>query len=128
MILVDTSVVIDYLRTADPKLDALFRSLPVAVCGVTRAELLHGARNVADRGRLLVILAAFHTLPIPDPVWDAVGDNLAALRAGGVTIPFADAVIATVAIENGIELWTRDGHFRLVQGVLTGLNLFVEPP
>jgi predicted nucleic acid-binding protein len=51
MILVDASVIVDYLRTADPRLGALFHSLPLAVCGVTRAEMLHGVRNpVLDSG------------------------------------------------------------------------------
>jgi predicted nucleic acid-binding protein len=49
MILVDAAVLIEYQRTADAKLAALFRSLPVAICGVTRAEILRGARNPADR-------------------------------------------------------------------------------
>ena len=35
MILVDTGVLIDFLRTKDRKLDGLFRSLAVAVCGVS---------------------------------------------------------------------------------------------
>src|SRR5436853_394603 len=54
--------------------------------------------------------------------------TLAAPRAGGVTIPFVDAVIATVAIVNDVELWTRDAHFTLVQSVLPALKLFAEPP
>lgn len=33
-------MLIDFLRTKDAKLNTLFRSLPVAVCGVTRAEIL----------------------------------------------------------------------------------------
>ncbi len=57
-----------------------------------------------------------------------LGDNLNTLRAGGMTIPFADAVIATVAVVNDIDLWTRDAHFTLVQGVLPALKLFAEPP
>ena len=36
----------------------------------------------------------------------------------------ADAMIATVAIENDLELWTRDAHFVQIQGVLTQLRLF----
>ena len=128
MILVDTSVVIPYLRTGDPKIDGLFRTLPVAVCGITHAELLHGVRSKAERARTLVVLAAFAPITIPDSLWNTVGDNLNALRAGGVNIPFADAVIATVAIANDIELWTRDAHFTLVQSVLPDLKLFSEPP
>ena len=91
MILVDTSVVIPYLRGTDPKIDDLFRTLPVAVCGITHAELLHGVRSRAERTRTLTVLAAFTRVPIPDSIWNTVGDNLNALRAGGVTIPFADA-------------------------------------
>jgi predicted nucleic acid-binding protein len=104
MILVDTVVIIDYLRTADAKLAALFRSLPVAICGATRAELLQGARRPADRQNLLILLNTFQQVSIPDALWDSVGDNLAALRAGGVTVPFADAVIATVALDRKINL------------------------
>jgi predicted nucleic acid-binding protein len=67
-------------------------------------------------------------MTIPESLWDDVGDNLAALRAAGITVPFADAVIATVAIANGVELWTRDHQFTLMQTVLTSLRLFQEPP
>ncbi len=56
------------------------------------------------------------------------GDNLSALRAGGVTIPFADAVIATLAIVNDLELWTRDAPFAHVQRILPAMKLFAEPP
>ncbi len=37
MILVDASVVIDYVRGKDAKLRKLLPQQPVAVCGVTRA-------------------------------------------------------------------------------------------
>ena len=104
------------------------RTLPVALCGVTRAEVLHGVGNGAERTNVLVLLNAFLPLSVGDALWDQVGDNLAVLRAGGLTIPFPDAVIASVAIANGIELWTRDRHFTLVQQLLPALKLFPEPP
>jgi predicted nucleic acid-binding protein len=118
MILVDSSVVIDYLRTGDPKIPAVSRANGAAVCGVTRAEILHGARGSKDRQRLLTVLNAFGQVPTPD----------SALRAAGVTVPFQDVVIATVAIANDIELWTRDNQFTLIQRVLPRLRLFQEPP
>ncbi|MFO0807260.1 MAG: hypothetical protein U0746_01415 [Gemmataceae bacterium] len=49
MILADTSVVIDYVKGHDAKLVALVPTLPISVCGVTRAELLCGVRTPADR-------------------------------------------------------------------------------
>jgi predicted nucleic acid-binding protein len=57
-----------------------------------------------------------------------VGDNLAALRRGGITVPFPDTVIATVGIENDVEVWTRDPHFPAMQSVLPQLKLLQEPP
>jgi predicted nucleic acid-binding protein len=128
MILVESGVLIDFLRTREAKLDALFRSLPVAVCGVTRAEILHGVRSPADRQRLVVFLGAFQQVPIPDSLWDAVGGHLAVLRSNGITVPFPDAVIATVGIENAIEVWSRDSHFSLMQTALPRLKLLQEPP
>jgi predicted nucleic acid-binding protein len=128
MILVDTGVVIDYAKGQDARLRALLPTLPVVLCGITRAEVLHGARNPAHRGNLLTLLGTFGQLPIPDTLWDTVGDYLATLRAGGVTVAFADVVIAAVALANGIELWTRDQHFTHVQRILPALKLFQEPP
>jgi predicted nucleic acid-binding protein len=128
MILVDTGVLIDYLRTKDPKLDRLFRAEEVAICGVTHAEVFAGARSAKDRQRLLRFLGRFHQVLTPESCWDVIGDNLAALYARGVTVPFPDAVIATLGIENDIEVWARDPHFRTKQQVLPRLKLFQEPP
>lgn len=43
-------------------------------------------------------------------------------------MPFPDALIATLAIRSGTELWTYDNHFRLMQSSLPALRLFAEPP
>jgi predicted nucleic acid-binding protein len=128
MTLTDSTVVIDYLRTRDPHLLHLFGIHDAALCGVTRAEILHGAKGPANRRNLVTSLSTFRQVPIPETVWDIVGDNLAALQAAGLTIPFTDVVIATVAIAHDIELWARDQHFPMVQTVLPALRLFVEPP
>jgi|SRR3954463_5957384 predicted nucleic acid-binding protein len=128
MILVDASIVIDYERSGDPKLLRLFKAHAAALCGVTRAEVLYGVRNPADRPRVLAALNSFAQVAIPDALWDAVGDNLATLRAAGLRFPFPDVVLATVAIANDIELWTRDQQFKLIKTVLPALRLFAEPP
>ena len=128
MILADTSVVIDYLRTADPKLRQPTVAHDAAVCGVTRAEVLNGARGTRHRAQLVAALGLFGQVATSDAIWDDVGDNLRALRTSGVNVPFPDVVIATVAITNDVELWTHDNQFLLIQGVLPRLRLFVEPP
>jgi predicted nucleic acid-binding protein len=104
MILVDSSVMIDALRKPDPKLQSLFNTLQPAICGIVLAEVLHGARDVADCNRLVTTLAAFPQVAMPEPLWETVGRHLWMLRSKGVSVPFPDVVIATVAIENNIEL------------------------
>lgn len=89
--------------------------------------MLCGARNPAHRANLLTLAAVFQDLPIPESLWNVVGDHLALLRSAGVTVPFADVVIATVAIAHDVELWTRDSQFALIQKVLPTLKLFQEP-
>jgi predicted nucleic acid-binding protein len=128
VILVDTTVVIDFARGKDAKLAALIPQLPVAVCGMVRAELLCGARDPKHRASLITLLAPFHHVSTPEHLWDNVGDTLAALRRNGITVPFPDAVFAALGIENDIEVWARDPHFPMMQQVLPHLKLFQEPP
>ncbi|MEX0718874.1 MAG: PIN domain-containing protein [Planctomycetaceae bacterium] len=128
MILVDASVIIDFLRKPDPRIRQIFVAQGAAICGVTLAEVLHGARNAADYGKILGALAALPHVPIGEALWEHVGRNLFQLRTRGVTVPFQDVVIATVAIDNDIELWTRDQQFGMIRQVLPALRLFAEPP
>lgn len=126
MILIDTSVLVDFLRTKDQSLFAKFRSLPVAVCGITRAEILHGAKSPKDESRLSVFLNAFVPIRIPEWQWDTLGVFLAELRSHGITVPFRDAAIASLAVSYDIPLWTRDEQFRLMQSVEPSLQLFAD--
>ena len=126
MILIDTSVLIDYLRSKDAALLRRLQEQDAAICGATRAEILCGVRDELHRDRLLDALDAFHQIPIPDSVWDEIGGTLARLRRSGITVPFADVVIATVAISSGLELWTRDKQFHLIQTVVPQLRMFDE--
>jgi len=128
MILVDTSVIVDYLRSPTDRVLNLLQENAAAVCGVTRAEVLAGARDRAHLGRLSATLDTLEQVAIPETTWDLLGNHLAALRAAGVTVPLADAIIATIAIDNDLELWARDDHFARVQSVLPSLKLFHEPP
>ncbi|HLN31282.1 MAG TPA: PIN domain-containing protein [Gemmataceae bacterium] len=127
MILVDSSVMIEALRKPDPKLQNLFTTLQPALCGIVVAEVLHGARDAVHYTKLVQALASFPLVSMPDGIWEIVGRNLWSLRSSGVTVPFQDTAIATVAIENYAELWTRDAQFQLIHAVLPKLNLFQEP-
>jgi predicted nucleic acid-binding protein len=128
MILADTSVIIAYLRTADPNLLATLKHQGAVVCGITRAEVLCGVRNPVDHSRFTAALNALPQAPIPDALWDTIGLNLATLRSAGLTMSLADVAIASMAVHLGVELWARDQHFQLMQTVQPSLRLFREPP
>jgi predicted nucleic acid-binding protein len=128
MILLDSSVLIDALRTADPRFGQLFTAHGAALCGVTKAEVLYGARDLSDYRRLEAALAQFPNIDFPESLWVQVGHNLFLLRTNGVTVPFPDVVIATIAIAADVEVWTRDQHYAHIQHVLPALKLFQEPP
>ena len=112
----------------DPRMRKLLKQFRGAICGVTKAEVLHDARDANHFQTLKKKLAAFTDVPIFEKTWDSLGDHLFRLRVSGFTVPFADTIIATLAIENNIELWARDAQFALIQSVLPSLKLFKEPP
>ncbi len=109
-------------------ISAWYGSRSSAARSVIRAGILCGALNVGHRRSLANALNALAQLPLTEQIWGKVGDNLAALRARGITVPFPDAVIATLGIENDIEVWARDPYFPTMQKTLPGLKLFQEPP
>ena len=126
MILVDTTVVVQYLRSASTPIRAVLDS-GAAICGVTRAEILHGARSRAAMVSLVEALDGFAQVPIGQDTWDALGWNLSVLRSRGIVTPFPDALIATVAVSAGLELWTYDAYFSAIQTALPALRLFPGP-
>jgi predicted nucleic acid-binding protein len=126
MILLDSSVVIDLFRAQDDRILDVILEHDAAICGITRAEVLYGARDASQRDKLMAALDLFQSLALPETIWDRVGDNLARFRTSGVTVPLADAIIATVAMTNNIELWARDQHFLLIKQTMPSLMLFQE--
>ncbi len=50
------------------------------------------------------------------------------LRSVGLAVPFSDAVVATVAMALGVEVWARDQHFEHMRQHVPALKLFLEPP
>lgn len=92
-----------------------------------RAELLHGAVSAKDFANITTMLEAFDEFNLEIPDWQILGDNLYKLRRKGISIPFSDAIIATITLKRGIPIWTGDKHFLLIQSVLTGLNIYQTP-
>jgi predicted nucleic acid-binding protein len=127
IILSDTVVIIDYWRKPKPVQTWVFDNSPVAFCGVTRAELYVGAKSDLEMEKYSQELTALIELPITHATWGHVGRNLQRLRSKGITLPFSDVIIATVALEHNAEIWTYDSHFKQMRRALPGIRLFQEP-
>ena len=118
MILVDTSVWIDFLKHyPSPEAQALRNFLErdelLAITGLIYAEILQGIR---DRKMVERVKRDLSVLTILDPsglpAYEAAAGLYHACRVRGVTLrSMVDCVIAAVAIENRIPILHKDLDF-----------------
>lgn len=127
MILLDSSILIPYIRTPAEPVRRRLANDDVFIRGVTRAEVLHGSRSDAAATAFLRILDGIPLLEMTNSDWDAVGLNMAVMRRNGLIVPFQDAVVATIAVRADYELWCNDRHFVLMQGFFPALRLSTDP-
>ena len=117
MILVDSSVWIDYFRGVHSpqtdRLHALLGNEPIATGDLVLAEVLQGFGSVQDfnQGKKLLI-----SLPIIELVGGDIAiqaaNNFRTLRSLGITVrKTIDTLIATSCIEKGLALLYSDKDF-----------------
>ena len=117
MILVDSSVWIDYFRgrstTRVETLDVFQGREDLVVGDVVLTEVLQGFTSDGAFERALVLLKSFSILPISDDdIAIQAARNSRFLRARGVTIrKTIDTLIATRCIEDGHHLLNSDRDF-----------------
>ncbi|WP_068637567.1 type II toxin-antitoxin system VapC family toxin [Thauera butanivorans] len=117
MILVDSSVWIDYFRgNATPqaeKLDSLLGVEPIAIGDLILAEVLQGFTAERDFNQARTLMASLVIVDLcgRDIAIQATR-NFRSLRTLGVTVrKTIDTVIATHCIENGLPLLYSDRDF-----------------
>ena len=117
MILVDSSVWIDYFRSADTPqvalLDSMFGRSPLAVGDLIAAEVLQGVRDEREYKWVKKTLDAFTHIDLCDYALAVkASENYRSLRARGITIrKTIDTLIATRCIEDGLSLLHSDRDF-----------------
>lgn len=117
MILVDSSVWVDYLRgTPTPqadKLDALLGTVPLAVGDLILTEVLQGCRTDREFNDVRRLLLNLTVVPIGgENVAIEAARNYRRLRALGLTArKTIDTVIATRCIVDKLELLHSDRDF-----------------
>lgn len=117
MILVDSSVWIDYFRDLDTpqveRLDAALGSEPVAIGDLMLAEVLQGFIGERDFNEALKLLDALDRIDIAcHEIALQAARNFRILRASGVTVrKTIDTLIATRCIRDGLPLLYSDRDF-----------------
>ena len=117
MILVDSSVWIDYFRgTATPeteKLDVLLGTEPIATGDLMLTEILQGFASDRDFNQAKKLLGALTIVEIVgQDIAIQAARNFRSLRARGITVrKTIDTLIATRCIESGLILLYSDWDF-----------------
>ena len=117
MILVDSSVWIDYFRSADTPqvalLDSYFGRSSLAVGDLIAAEVLQGIRDQREFKWVKKTLDAFEHIDLAGyDLAVRASENYRSLRAMGVTVrKTIDTLIATRCIEDGLTLLHADRDF-----------------
>lgn len=117
MILVDSSVWIDYFRGSvtkqTEKLDRLLGSEPLAIGDLILTEVLQGFVDERDFNRARRMLSALRLVELGgESVAIQAARNFRTLRSMGVTVrKTIDTVIATRCIESGYDLLHSDRDF-----------------
>ena len=96
----------------------------VAICGIVKAEIMHGAKNELHLNIINKALSGFEYIPINESLWEMVGVMLCRLRKRGITVPFQDVVISALALKYDISIWANDRHFAYIKEIFNNLKLF----
>lgn len=118
MILVDTSILIDYFRGSDNKATQSFnvildRGLPFGINDLIYIEVLQGSRTEKDYNTLKKYLdtQVFYELKNGKDSYVETAQMYLKLRKKGVTVSTIDCLIARVALENDLFLVHNDKDF-----------------
>ena len=122
MILVDTSVWLDHLRSGDRLLQELLESNAVMTHPLVRLELALG--SIANREVVLADLGLLPRAPVAqsDELLDLIEVHQSRLRGAGVTDIH---LVASALLDHSISIWTRDARLKEITEEM-GLSAGIE--
>lgn len=132
MILVDTSVLIDYLKDKDTQavsyLDNIIANdIPFGICSFIYQEVLQGAKTDKEFNTLKTYLRSlpFYHLKHGLDSYERVAQLNFKCRRAGVTVRSSiDLLISGIAIENELYLLHSDKDFDFIANVVDDLKVY----
>lgn len=121
-VLIDTSVIIDFLRKANKRSSRLWQLQAQGIVGhvstITLFEVYAGARKPSHFDDLERLFKWFVILPFTEPVALQASDIFRTLRARNQLIEFRDIFIAATAIASDMPISTLNiRHFQRIEGI-----------
>ena len=123
-VLIDTNIY-SYAMKGDPETIAVLRqSHEIGICAVSIGELLSGFkggnRELENRKELEEFLDTprVKTYSIDEDTAEFYAEVLNSLKENGKPIPTNDIWIASVALQHGLKLFSKDQHFKYVSGLM----------
>ncbi len=131
MILVDTSVLIDYLKGKENEKVSLFqqvmeRDVPFGISNIIYLEILQGARTTGEFNKLKEYLETLEFFEISGnkESFENVAKLKIQCRSSGITVRGTiDLIIAQIAIENNLMLLHNDSDFDRIASVVRTLKI-----
>ena len=120
-ILIDTSIIIDYLRKVNKSKTEFWRVINeynCAISTVTLYELYSGAKNDKQKKELDIILSFLEIIPFDISQAKYASDIFQTLKKENKLIEFRDIFIASCAISKKLPLVTLNKkHFERIDGI-----------
>lgn len=118
LVLIDTSVWIDYLQKNDSKfertVDSLLENGRAATAAIILAELTQGAKNEKEIDTLKNYFQPLTWIESRDEHWKRAGELAFRLRQKGKTINLTDCYIAALAHQSSATILSLDKHFEWI--------------
>lgn len=117
IILVDTSVWIEYLRKKEiifEEINNLVEKNKVAICKLIVAELIQGSKTDKEVRAIKDLASIVPVLEERQDNWLKAGELSFNLRRKGVTVGLADCYISIMVNSYNALLFSLDEHFRVI--------------
>lgn len=126
-VLVDSSVWIAASHIANKECHQLKRMIEkderIHLIRPIQAEVCQGARTEQQFHQLWESFLGFEFLEVDDRTWGTSAWNYFKCRKQGLSVTTLDCLIATVAREYDVRLWSLDRNFKRMQAIL-GFEMF----
>jgi tRNA(fMet)-specific endonuclease VapC len=113
-ILVDTTIWIEFFRGGSKiadHLEMLLKESAVSTCGIVMFEVLQGIKSESEKNKILDILLTLPYIEMMKKLWQSAAALSILLKNNGSNLPLSDILIASIAIENDLPIYTIDNHF-----------------